>query len=423
MADARGLLKNKSYLYLISSQAVSSLGDWLDMLAIFALVGLKWEAGSFEMAMTGMAMFAPMIVLSPFCGVLADRYDRKKLMIFSDVIRAAVVVGFVFAPSLPYLLVLLVMKSGFGALFDPAKNGKIKEIVDGDHMQQAVSISGIIENGSKIIGPVISGILVSTAGVYWAFYLDALTFVVSALLLIKVPKSKFLMEKHEGDTGFMLWKQMKEGLFVLQKTKLVFTGLWILCLTLLVIQIIDTQLMILLREIENVNPVSLSGIAIAANGIGMLVFSIFLTRLKIPALLPYLGMGALILGICIVTMPLSIHLPITVIWIMFPIGFFLSGIAAGAIFIPFQLSVQKAVPVEYTGRVFGTIDGMTTLAALIGMVGGGILAERFGAVFAYLFSGTLLIAVGTITMLAKNRLEGGKVSAKGERNVQGETPA
>ena len=151
----------------------------------------------------------------------------------------------------------------------------------------------------KSLGPVISGTGFNSRSLL-GMLLRWWTFIVSALLLIKVPKSKFFEEKPKGDTGFMLSGSKWRGRFVrFHKTKLhrFYRFMDLVPYLLFVIQIIDTQLMILLRDWK-CEPCSLSGIAIA-NGIGMLVFSIFLTRLKIRTILPYLGTVAPILGICI----------------------------------------------------------------------------------------------------------------------------
>jgi len=94
--EKESLFKNKQYIYLISSQIISSLGDWLDLLALLALVSINWKASPMEMACLMLCFSVPMILFSPFAGVLVDRYDRKKLMIISDIVRACVVTAIVF---------------------------------------------------------------------------------------------------------------------------------------------------------------------------------------------------------------------------------------------------------------------------------------------------------------------------------------
>ena len=81
-----------------------------------------------------------------------------------------------FADQIWHVYVLLVLKSLFDVLFSPAKNGKLKEIVPHQQLAQAVSISSVIEQMSKIIGPALGGLLVAGFGVTWCFVLDATSF-------------------------------------------------------------------------------------------------------------------------------------------------------------------------------------------------------------------------------------------------------
>lgn len=418
-----GLLKNKPYLFLISSQIVSSLGDWLDMLALMALVALKWDATPLEMTGVGICMVAPMVLIGPIAGILADKFERKTLMIISDVLRCIIVLSFVFTTAIWQLYLLLILKSVFGSLFVPSKNGKLKEIVPEENMQEAMAISGMIDSGSKIIGPMISGLLVSLIGIQWAFYLDAGTFILSALLLIGVPRR--MREKTPVKTEskrIYFVKEFKEGFNFFKKLPVLLFGLIVLSVSILVLQLADTQLMILLREVEEINPVDIAGYGIAANGLGMFVMSLILSKKKINSTFIYMAIGSAVLGLTFIAGAISIQLPALLLTILFPLIFLISGFAVDAIMIPFQVDVQKNTPVEYTGRVFGTINSLTTLASLLGMVMGGILAEALGVVTAYIVSGSLLVLVGIVVFIMRFRLEGRDFNAESKRRLQGETP-
>jgi MFS family permease len=168
------LLRNKSYLWLIASQTVSALGDWLDLLAVLTLVAVKWNASPIAVSALMLCFAGPMILIGPIAGSIADRFDRKKIMIFSDLLCAILVVGVAFATSLWQVYVLITLKSVVVAFFMPAKNGKLKEIVPKEDIQMAMGISGMIDNGAKIIGPTIGGLLVATIGINGLFILIAL---------------------------------------------------------------------------------------------------------------------------------------------------------------------------------------------------------------------------------------------------------
>ncbi|WP_051263101.1 MFS transporter [Tuberibacillus calidus] len=83
----RQLFRLKGYLPLLLAQIISNLGDWLDILALMALIALKWGASPLAMSMTMLCLACPSMVLGSVAGVLADRLNRKSLMIISDLVR------------------------------------------------------------------------------------------------------------------------------------------------------------------------------------------------------------------------------------------------------------------------------------------------------------------------------------------------
>ncbi|MGE5701575.1 MAG: MFS transporter, partial [Clostridia bacterium] len=169
-------IKSKSFLYLMGAQAISNLGDWLDLLALFSLVVFRWQASSIELTVGVLCLAIPTVLFGPIAGVYADRMERRTLMIAADLVRAVLVLSLIFVTQLWQVYLVLFCKGVFEALFTPAKNGKLKEIVPREHLQQATTISTIIDQLAKIIGPIAGGTLVGLMGITAAFYLDALSF-------------------------------------------------------------------------------------------------------------------------------------------------------------------------------------------------------------------------------------------------------
>jgi len=420
--EKNSLFKNKQYLYLISSQIVSSLGDWLDLLALLALVSINLKASPMEMTYLMLCFTVPMILFSPIAGVLADKYDRKKLMIISDVVRAFVVSGIVFSNSLWMVYILLFIKSSFSALFMPSKNGKLKEIVSNEQIQQAISISSMIDNGGKILGPMIGGLLVVSFGVKPAFYIDAVTFILSALLLVKVKRAQFdklESTKKKDNSKVSFFNDMKEGLSFIKTVPLLLSGLLIFSTVILVIQIADTQIMILLREIPG-RHVQLVGYSMSASGLGMFIMAAILSKKEIHSFFKYLSFGTIGIGVGFATPVFFIHSPIIVLNILMPFLFFLIGLSAAAVGVSFNVYAQKNTPVHFSGRTFSTINGMTNGSAVIGMMIGGILVESMGVIATYELSGSLLVLIGIISLFLKPALKGSVKVAKGQRGIQEE---
>lgn len=417
----RELLKRKPYLFLLSAQTISNLGDWLNILALLALVGLKWHASPLAISGVMLCLTVPSIVFGSFAGVLADRFDRKTLMIISDIIRAAVVIGVVFSTQLWQVYVLLSLKTMLSALFEPSKEGKLKEIVPDDLMQPAVSASELVNNGAKIIGPGVSGIFIAAVGVQWSFYLDSLSFVLSALLLFGVPRTTRKLQQitnvDEPKTGF--FKQMAKGFSFLKTKRSLLVGLIVFCLAMLFLQIADSQFIVFLRQIPG-EPINLLGYGMAASGAGVIAGALLLNKIEIRSFLRTLSFSIMFDGVSFILIALLVHIPMIWIMILFPALGFLMGLSVGMVVIPFNVMVQKQTPEKMTGRVFGTVNSTSTLAAVIGMSLGGVLSELIGVILAFIIGGAVLAAVGLIVYIGRSRLEGGTPNAKSKSGAHQE---
>lgn len=415
------LWRNKSYLFLISSQIVSSIGDWLDMLALLTLVGVKWDASAIEMTGLMLCLSGPMILFGSLAGVFADKYNRKILMIIADILRFAVVIGIIFASQLWQIYILLFIKSSFAALFIPAKNGKLKEIVSDDNMQKAMGISGMIDNGAKIVGPMFSGVLVAFLGSYAAFYIDAGSFLASALFLTGVT-SKSLALKQENNVQKSkqhFIAQLMDGLSTIKTIPSLLLGLSLISFILMALQIADTQAIVLLRKIPH-QPVGLLGYSMAASGAGMFIASAILTKKKLHSVLKLIILASITMGLGFIASTIILPFPLVILMVLYPIIFLIIGFSFGIAIIPFNIDAQKKTPVEYSGRVFGTINSVTTAAVLIGMVLGGTLAQLFGVIIAFIISGLSLILIGFIFYIKTRMIKGSEQhGTKSFKGIQG----
>lgn len=404
-----GLLQNRAYLALLGAQLVSNLGDWLHLLALLTMVGLKWNATPWQITMVSLSMVLPMLLGGPLGGLLADRVERKRLMIVSDLVRVGIVLGLVFVTQIWQVYVLLVAKGIFDVMFSPAKNGKIKEIVPPEQMEQAVSYSAIIEQGSKIIGPALGGMLTAAFGVAVCFVFDGATFLVSAAILCAVPGKparagapdntrQTVSEKGEGKAGF--WREALAGMRIIAGIPLIAFGTLALCMVLLVLQIADSQAVVLFREIPGVSD-DLLGWCIALSGGGTLVAAAMNQLLGRWSPLIRMGAGAALLGCVFALAGFAVLFSPSGQWVsavVLPL-FFAAGLGAGMAFIPFQITLQQRTPEAFTGRVFGTVNSLTSAAAVAGPLGGGVLVTAFGPEPAFILSGGLVALIGLLLLL------------------------
>lgn len=204
------LRRNRDFRFMWLGQVVSQLGDWFDTIALFTLV-LKLTSSGRAVAFVMVARFLPSVVLGPLSGVFADRFNRRTLMIASDVSRAVVVLGFLFVrrPEHVWLVyVLTVLQLGLSSFFEPARSAAIPSIVKERELVTANAISSVTWSAMLTLGAAFGGPVTAWFGTDAAFVIDSLTYLLSAVLIAAVrlpprparPKQKLTLSKALGVT-------------------------------------------------------------------------------------------------------------------------------------------------------------------------------------------------------------------------------
>lgn len=401
----KGLVKNKGYMTLMGAQAISSIGDWLSVVAIMTLVGLKWHASPVEVSLVVLCLAAPMALLGPVAGIVADHFNRKTIMIISDVVRIGLILILTVASSLWMVYATLLTIGIFSAMFIPAKNGKLKEIVAENDMKAAMSISSMIDSSTKILGPLLSGVLVVAFGTKQVFIIDSATFMISALLLLFLPQS--LKEKAPEETGMKqdsFIKEVVQGLSFIKSNRFMVVGLLLVGISLLILQLSDSQLIVLLRELKDASP-DLFGYIVTGSGFGMFLAGFLLAKKTYyhAYMLMLLGVCGIGLGFGMMGVLTYFGLGYSVIWT--PILGFVGGFSASLVFVPFQATVQIETPVHMSGRVFGVVNSIMTFATIIGPLLGGWLATLIGVIPTFILTAGLLVLLSVIGYFTRRKVD------------------
>jgi DHA3 family macrolide efflux protein-like MFS transporter len=184
------VFRNRAFALLWTAELVSTSGSALTSLAsgilIYRLTGSALSVGLMLMATSLPTLFVGLIA-----GVFVDRFDRKKIMIASDILRAGLVflIPFLIQFNIAFLYLIVALSSAVGQFFYPAHESVIPEIASEDELASANSLIAISSFGSTAIGFAASGLIASKFSIQWAFYIDALTFLFSAacMLFIRIP--------------------------------------------------------------------------------------------------------------------------------------------------------------------------------------------------------------------------------------------
>ena len=392
---------NRNLQLLFGGQVVSSFGDWLYVLAL-GILAYEITGSATVVAVLTFARLLPYAVLLPFSGMLADRGNRKVLMILADLGRGACMLGLLFAGSeetrwIAYPLVFLA--TVFSSLFQPAMSSVLPAIVgDEEKLVEANSIWSQMDSVSFVLGPALGGVLALLGAPELAFVINGATFLVSAatLLFVHIPPRE-TPETAEGDeeegwlsetlAGFRFLFRENEGVLAALTVALVglsFTGggIWTLILVLS-----DEAFGLGTEGSGFLNSVYGAGGVVGGLAAGYLASKVRLG----PAVIWSIGAGSAVF-ICLGISPAGV-LPFVIMFVV--------GILDIMVDVNSTPIIQTGTPEELLGRVFGAFDGVLILAMLAGALIVGPLIDLLGPRTTTVVS--MLVALG-IFLLCLPRL-------------------
>ena len=359
-----------NFFLLWQGQLVSFLGDVVYAIAL----GFWILAATGSTALMGGLMAAstlPRILASPVAGVVVDRFERRILMIWMDVIRGAAVAAVGIAALAGFLQVWMVFAAGIviglcGAFFSPAVSSIIPDITGKSKVVQANSVFSMLQTGGNIVGNSAGGVLFQALGAPFLFLFNGLSYLFSAgsLLFAKFPRIRHAQEKMHFGTD------LKNGLSFVWRIR----GLRYLILTAAVINFFANMAIMLFLPFFQKNP-SLGpvkyGIAMGLFTGGMFMGMLFTAMVKMPP-----SRRSVIFQVCGATSMVCLSVfPFVGI---FPVGITLLAVAGftNAVLNVFIMAVmQLAVPQNMRGKVFALMGMVLQGLTPIGFALAGVIAE------------------------------------------------
>ncbi|QUL56013.1 MFS transporter [Paenibacillus tritici] len=400
------LLHNKTYMRVYSAFATASFGDWFDTLAIQVLVGYRWQAGPLMLSLIPVALALPSILLGSVAGVAADRLNKLKLMRVCDLLTALLTVLVLFAPSMAWLLPLLAVRSALSTLNMPAQQSLTRSLVREDQLLQASSLNGLVNQGSKIAGPLLGGLALAFLTPQWCILLNALLRGCSYLLLLSVkniPAEEEDSKQREArqEEAIPLHLMWREGWSFMLRSRLLLNTMLFGLAGALVIQVVDFQFTSLFRVFAPERE-SLLGWMVAASGIGAVMIILVLNKLQ--SAIGYgwrLGCGYVLIGGSVAALGL-LQPGASILWVLL-IGFVL-GIGNGVFMITFNYCLQKETPPHMTGRIFGIQNTILSTVLIVAPLLGGMLVQYAGPGRIFVNIGLLLLLLGLTGVLFGRQL-------------------
>ena len=192
------------------AQVISLTGDWFNTIASVIIVS-RYSASGLAVGSLFIARALPPFLLGPVAGVVADRFDRRKVLVLSDVLRAGIVICFLLVdrPERLWLLyVLTILQFSVSAFFEPARAALVPALVEGDELLTANTLSSITWSAMLTLGGAIGGLTASLFGVRVSLLVDAITFLASAALVLSITGQFHTNAVHALESG---WQNFVDG--------------------------------------------------------------------------------------------------------------------------------------------------------------------------------------------------------------------
>jgi MFS family permease len=386
---SRALLRRNGALRaLFTARVVSYAGDSMGLVALMLFVADTTGEGLAVALLLLVGDFAPAL-LGPLTGAVGDRFDLRKVMVAAEVVQGVVVLVIALAlPPLPVLLALVAVRAVAGQVFQPASRAAVPGIVDGRDLEKANSLVGFGANAAEAFGPLLAAALLPVVGVRGVLLVDAATFLVSALVLLRLrplppgPREPgSLVASARAGLGHVLRVPALRVLVLGFCAVVAFNG------------IDDVALVLLAKDTLGAGD-SAVGLLLGAVGIGLLVGYALLTRFSTGRSMAVLLVGGFLVssaGNLLTGFAWAVAAAFAVQAVR--------GLGIAAMDVAANTLVQRVVPAGMLARVFGTLYGAIGVAAALSYVGGGVLLSATDAPTTFVVAGaggvvaTVLVAL------------------------------
>ena len=393
------ILRRRNFALLWFGQLISIIGDWVLFIAlpfyVYDMTGSALATG-----MMFAAQLLPSLLLGSVAGVFVDRWDRKRVMIASDVLRGLVLLLLLVVRSPEQLWVVYLVaiaQSTLGQFFVPAKNAIIPNLVDENELIGANSLNAVSDSVTRLIGPSLGGVLMAWLGLTSVVLVDSASFFISALMiaLIALPELASQPAVVQAATTFgATWRKFAqewlEGLRLIRQDRAL-SGLFVVMgISALADAILSGLFVVLVTQLLHGTAQEL-GWLMAGQGAGGLIGGLLITRMSQRlGTVRMVALGFLTIGVLDPLIFLSQSIP-TAFLLIVPIGFTVVGAMVGL-----NTLLQSSTRDAFRGRVFGALFTSGSLMRLIGIVSGSLLADAIGVIPPLLIGGLLWVAGGVL---------------------------
>ena len=347
----------------------SGLGTWLAFVALTIDVWDRTGSGTWVSALL-IADFLPAIALGLTTGPLIDRLSRRRVMISADVVRFLVFCALPFAQSATQIVALAAVAGFATGFFRPAVYAGLPNLVDDSELPSAQGLLQAADAMTTVLGPLAGGVLVATTSPDWAYGINAITFLFSAAMILRIP-AQLLQVAQATTEGH--WRDVAEGLALIRGSRALLTVL------------IAWNVSMLGNAGVNVAEVALAKVSFNAGDFG---FGLMLASAGFGLVFGSLGVGSLVerrqlariyvTGLGMMATGVGAAAVAPNVWVA-AVCVVVSGAGNGIALVCNALLVQRGAPDRLRGRVFTVLMSSNYAVLGLGMAAAGPLTDQVGA--------------------------------------------
>ena len=357
---------NRNFRNLWLGQVVSLFGDWFNLIASASLVGTLSGSGLAVGTLFVVRMLAPFLI-SPFAGVMADRYNRKWILIATDLVRSVVVLGFLLVRSADHLWLLYVLtfvQLAMHGVFFPTRNAILPDIVSARELGAANAITGTTWSVMLALGAAAGGLVAGGFGIYPAFIVDSATFLLSIVFIARVHYRPERRPARDRGLRAALGEYLEGLRYLSGHRDVLLVATQKASLTLLVVGAYEVIQVSITKDIFVIGEGGGFGLGIlyavigAGSGIGPITSRALTGDRDRPLRVAiFLAYGSIAAGLAIVS---TLHSFGAVM-----LGTFIRAFGGGTVWVFSTQLLLRMVPEEVRGRVFSTEYAMLTLSMAV----------------------------------------------------------
>jgi MFS family permease len=378
---------NRDLDILVGAVGLSALGDWLALVPL-ALFLQETTGSGVTIALLYLAFWAPSVILAGPAGLLADRYDPRRVLLLVSLAQATTAVVLAFAGGTAVILLLAALLGVGFAVGQPAEFALVPRVAGEARIAVANARVETARYTGFAVGPLIGGVLAAAGGLEIAMIVNAVTFLVvgGAAIVVRCPHSEYCLSPEPA--GGRAWSGAK---FLVQDRVLA-----------VVMGVAFVSLLFMTTNWAANVFFAKEDLGLGDFGYGVLLTSWTLGMVLGATLLPRrIGSGMLALAALVAIVVQGAGLAAPAIWLLPALAFaffFVGGLAHGTKNVLIRTLMHERVPTSLHGRAFAAYNGLRNGAELVALVAGGVLVSTVGARWTMLLAGAIPVIAGLVAL-------------------------